>query len=111
MDDQTGHDRGELQPFHELLAVLFALSQRPQPDGRSARWSTSSLARRMTELGYPTSPSLVGELRTGTRLTDPKRSTIHALAQAFEVPVAYFFDPAVTAQVTQALQEAQLRDD
>lgn len=93
----------ELLPFDDLLSKLFALVVRPAESGALGRWDSSTLAARMTDLGVPTSPSYIRELRTGTRLTDPKRTTIWAIAAAFEVPVDFFFDPEAMESISAEL--------
>ena len=69
----------------ERLARLFEETTRP--DGQ--RWTMSHLSEELRARGQDVSRQYLGYLMTGER-DEPRLSLIEALADVFQVPVAYF---------------------
>lgn len=96
-----------LAAFSDALNALFQLSPRSiDNDGNRELWTPDTLAAALGRLGVRASPSLLKELRTGTRLTDPRRSLLWGLAVVFDVPFGYFGDPLVRAATDDRLRES-----
>lgn len=86
-----------LPGFCENLNRLSSISVKPL--------GHAEVARRMTALGCPTTAAWVQFAREG-KMPNPSAARVGALARVFEVPVAYFFDPAVTDDVNAAIERS-----
>lgn len=88
----------ELAGFAENLNRLSTSS--------TVRYSHVELARRLTGLGCPTTAAWVQQAREGKQ-RNPSAARVAALALAFNVPAAYFFDPAVTDLVNARFDQSR----
>jgi transcriptional regulator with XRE-family HTH domain len=73
---------------------------------RDGEMTYREASRKVDELGLPgitISPSYIHQLRSGAR-DNPTMRHLEALAAVFGVPVAYFFDEAVTADIDDQLE-------
>lgn len=92
------------------LDYLFDIVRRP--DG--SVYSNQAAAEAITEAGTPISRIYLWQLRNGVK-DNPTKRHLQALADFFEVPVAYFFDDeqgeAVRAEVEllKALKDGEVR--
>ncbi len=92
-------DPGEGSALASRLDRLFRLAT--GPDGKEPSYRQVSTG--IHELtGVQIGVSTLHALRTGT-VTDPRMSTIEAIARYFGVPVGYFFDQDVAQQVDSQL--------
>lgn len=84
----------------EKIDSLFQLVRRPDREP----YSHEEVARACREAtGDSFSATYLWQLRTGRR-DNPTKRHLEALAQFFQVPVAYFFDDAEGAQVAAELR-------
>ena len=89
-------ERETMDDFTEQLKWLF--ENVPAPDGR--RITTERLVTLIAEHepSVRMSVSYAGALRQGAK-TNPSASVIDAIARAFGIPAAYFFDPALRGAI------------
>ncbi len=93
------HDGG-LSGLASQLNHLFSTVPRP---GGGALWTNDDAAAAMSATGVTTSAAYLSQLRTGKR-DNPSARHLAALARLFEVPMEYFFDPAVAAKIDTDLE-------
>lgn len=87
----------------QKLDRLFELTK--DRGGNMVRYE--DLAERAAQhCGEPVSAGYIRHLRSGER-DNPTFKVIHGLAHAFGVPVGYFFDDAVSAEIQRDLEFAQ----
>ncbi|WP_026360331.1 hypothetical protein [Amycolatopsis nigrescens] len=87
--------------FAEKLSTLIDTVRANGSAPHSYREMSSAIER----AGGPAmSPAYIQQLATGKRI-NPKIHYVEALAKLFAVPVAYFFDDAVTSAVDASLAE------
>lgn len=91
----------------DLLGHLFAMARRP--DG--AEWTGKDVVATVRARGVELSESHLSELRRGVK-TNPTMRVLLALAELFEVPVAYLFGDPEAVEETEAELElrAAMRD-
>lgn len=85
---------GASRSFAKKLDHLFQVA--PRPGG--GRYSMEQVAAAINKEGAHVSASALSRLRSGGR-SNPSMKTIETIARFFGVPVMYFFDDAVVAQV------------
>lgn len=79
----------EPAPFVDLLN--HALRTVRRPDGST--WTSGALAAELNELGVQASASQMREFRRGSRLDDPRRSTLWGYSVVLNLPFDYWFGP------------------
>lgn len=84
----------------EKIDYLFATVY---PPGQRREYTHEEIAARAKEAGHTVSASHVHALRR-TPGKSPKVRTLEAIAAAFGVPVAYFFDDRTAARIEQNLE-------
>ena len=89
----------EPEEFGQRLDRLFDIVRRP--DG--GMYSNQAVAEAITADGTPISRIYIWQLRTGAK-DNPTKRHIEALADFFDVPVAYFFDDDEGAQIRAELE-------
>lgn len=89
-------DPRDMPPVATVMSTLHRM--KPELDSRR-------LSARLGELGVSVSASTLREFARGVRPAslEPRRSTLAALAAAFEVPVAVFFDWASLEELDRRL--------
>lgn len=94
-------------PLAELLRRLIAIVRRP--DG--TEWTGKDIVATARANDVELSESHLSELRRGVK-TNPTMRVLVALADVFEVPVAYFFgDPQIVEETEAELElRAAMRD-
>ncbi len=103
-------------PSSRTLAQKLDRLFRTMHSGGRSEYTYREVATRIREQGGPRkmSPTYLWQLRTGLR-DNPSRRHLEALAAFFGVPVTYFFDDVVTAQIdadldlVRALRDAPIR--
>ncbi|ATL71160.1 helix-turn-helix domain-containing protein [Nocardia terpenica] len=88
--------------FAEKLNYLFTTVT----PSEGLEYSNPHVASAISATGVPISQSYIWQLRTG-RKDNPTLKHVQALANFFGVPAAFFFDDAVTDQVSQRLDEVK----
>lgn len=83
------------------------MASTPRAAGSSKPWSDLGLAQAMTARGCPTTHVWVLKTRSGA-LRNPSAVRIAVLADVFDVPVSYFFDPAIASMVNSDLDARAL---
>ena len=97
--------------FQSRLDHLFQTVRAPDGGEYTYRHVAAAIERLV---GYRTSVSTLQELRAGVRI-NPSMKHLHGLCAFFSVPIAYFFDEDLAAQVdaqlelAAALREASVR--
>ncbi|MFC0107490.1 hypothetical protein [Kibdelosporangium aridum] len=97
------------QPPGSLGAQLNRLFEVLRPAGSPDRTFTNrEVVTACRAEGWDLSESHLSELRRGVK-QNPTLRTLKAVAWFFDVPVGYFTDPAVTAEVERGLVEREQR--
>lgn len=92
----------------ERLELLF--STIPRAAGSDQLHSSESLAAALQKQGIQVTPTHLANLRAGRR-DNPSAVLLAGIARVFDVPLAYFFEEDVAADVSSGLRTlATLRD-
>lgn len=83
----------------DKLNHLFATAPGP---GRNGRYSNDTAAKALGDHGITVSGVHISHLRSGRR-NNPSARLLAAIAELFEVPIGYFFDPELEERVTAEL--------
>ncbi|MFF0223447.1 XRE family transcriptional regulator [Streptomyces sp. NPDC004629] len=96
----TDADRSSPTTLADKIDALFRIVRRPNRE----QFSHEEVARACREAtGESFSATYVWQLRTGRR-DNPTKRHLEALAQFFDVPVAYFFDDDQGAAIAKELE-------
>lgn len=79
----------------DKLDHLFATVPGP---GRNGRYSNDTAAKALGDRGITVSGVHISHLRSGRR-NNPSARLLAAIAELFEVPIGYFFDPELEKRV------------
>lgn len=94
--------------FADRLNDLYA--RVPREGSSTATYSNEAVAEALTQRGIPVTGQYLAQLRSG-RKDNPSGRLVGGLAHFFGVPVDYFFDESLAAQVRGQLDQlAALRD-
>ena len=110
MPPDRDRPRGEPSALTDKLARLFAVLRPPEEPYRP--WRNNEVVAACRAAGREMSESHLSQLRRGIK-QNPTSKVLATLAWFFEVPVGYFTDPAVAAEVEMdlAAREAALRTE
>lgn len=90
----------DLPDLAERLDLLFRTV--PRGDGSKKLHSSASVAQALTRQGMSVTPNHIRALRTGRR-GNPSFRLLVALADLFGVPLDYFVDDSVAAEIQESL--------
>lgn len=101
-DPQSGAShQDDLPDLAERLDLLFRTV--PRGDGNSQLHSSASVAEELERKNISVTPNHIRALRTGRR-RNPSFRLLAGLAEIFRVPLDYFVDDSVSAEIEESLQ-------